>query len=67
MFLKNILICLFVFITFSQSAFAYLDPGNGSMIVQIILASIFGLICTFKVWFGKIFGIRIKKKDNDDN
>jgi len=55
---------LFIVLT-SQKAYAYLDPGTGSMIVQIIIASICGLVCTTKMWFNKVLNI-FRKKENDD-
>lgn len=37
-----------------QGAFAYLDPGTGSMIMQVIAASIVGAGCTIGVYKKKI-------------
>ena len=47
-----------------QSAHAYLDPGTGSMVVQIVIASVVGFVCTFKMWFLKLFPF-LKKDKND--
>ena len=35
---------LVVIITMTQTAYAYLDPGTGSLFIQIILAEIAGAI-----------------------
>ena len=48
-----------------QKAFAYLDPGTGSMIVQVIIASIAGIGCTLALWKDKIIGF-FKKGSKDD-
>ncbi len=37
-----------------QGALAYLDPGTGSMIIQVIIASIVGAGCTIGVYKKKI-------------
>ena len=37
-----------------QKAYAYIDPGTGSMVLQIIIASIIGLGITFKAWIYKL-------------
>ena len=51
-----------------QPAYAYLDPGTGSMIVQIIIASIVGIGCTLKLWKDKVISIfRHWKKDDKKN
>ncbi len=46
-----------------ERAFAYLDPGTGSMILQVILAGIVGIGCTFKVWRDKIVHFFRRNKD----
>ena len=45
--------------TFSQTVdprppLAYLDPGTGSMIVQVIIAAITGVLFAIKVFWGRI-------------
>jgi len=36
------------------SAYAYLDPGSGSMLIQIIFGSILGALFTLKMYWKKI-------------
>ena len=36
-----------------QEAYAYIDPGTGSMILQIIAASIIGIGITCRAWVDK--------------
>jgi hypothetical protein len=37
-------------------AHAYLDPGTGSMVLQVIIAGILGAAFTFKTYLRAIFG-----------
>lgn len=60
------LICFLYFIS-TQIASAYLDPNSGSMVLQVILAAIFGFICTFKAWLNKVKVLFSKKKNNESN
>ena len=63
--MKNIRILSFIlFIIFSQKAQAYIDPGSGSIIFQVIIASILTIGYTFKSLFLKLWG---KNKDNKPN
>ena len=39
---------------FSSSAFAYLDPGTGSYILQMLLAGILGALFALKVFWKRI-------------
>lgn len=65
----NVLKLLFVIGIFSliapQRAFAYLDPGTGSMIIQLIVASFAGIGCAIAVWKDKIIKV-FKKGPKDD-
>jgi hypothetical protein len=58
MFFKRILVICFLVLffrfVFPASAYAYLDPGSGSFILQIIIASIMGLIFMVKLYWKKI-------------
>lgn len=48
---------------------AYLDPGSGSLIVQILVAVIVGFLATFRLWKARLlslFGIRQDTEDDDD-
>ncbi len=39
---------------FPQVSYAYLDPGTGSYIFQIILASLVGVAFTIKIYWTKV-------------
>lgn len=47
-----------------KPALAYLDPGTGSMVLQMIIAGIAGAACTFKVWKQKLLNLTKKVKDD---
>lgn len=38
---------------FTRQAHAYLDPGNGSFFIQILIAALVGIPLTFTHWFKK--------------
>jgi hypothetical protein len=39
-----------------REAYAYLDPGTGSYILQILIAGLFGVLFMLKVFWGRIVG-----------
>jgi hypothetical protein len=59
---------LFV-VFFSQNAYAYLDPGSGSFILQVAIAAIVGGVFVIKLYFNKIkvFFKKLLSKDGNDN
>ena len=71
--LVQFLSILFVILCYSQSAAAYLDPGTGSLILQMLIAGIIGAMFTIKLyWYrlkdfiARIFG-KGKESTNDQN
>ncbi len=60
---KVLFACILMNAICPQNAYAYLDPGTGSMILQVILAGIVGIGCTFKVWKQKLTDCIKKVKD----
>jgi hypothetical protein len=56
-------------ITGLNSAFikeqAYLDPGSGSFILQLILAALLGSLFVFKSYWKKIINFLRGKSDNE--
>ena len=52
----KIVIFLLVFfnLTFPGNAYAYIDPGIGSYIFQIIIAALLGAAYTIKLFWGNI-------------
>jgi len=57
---KNHLASIFVIIGlfangfFVSDAFAYIDPGTGSLIIQIIIGALAGIGITLKIYWYKI-------------
>ncbi|MCY3573307.1 MAG: hypothetical protein OXG92_00475 [Chloroflexi bacterium] len=54
----------------ARALFAYLDPGSGSLIVQLLLAIIVGLLATLRLWKARLlalFGIRSGQEEADDD
>lgn len=41
-------------LTLSQNAFAYLDPGTGSYVFQVLIATFIGGLFTIKMYWQKI-------------
>jgi hypothetical protein len=57
-------------LTLPIDAHAYLDPGTGSMVLQVIIAGILGAVFTFKSYvravITSITGIFRKQRDSSD-
>ena len=56
-FNRLLTICSFLILAsflFPPSAYAYLDPGTGSYIFQLLIAGIVGLAFVIKVYWNKI-------------
>jgi hypothetical protein len=43
-----------LFMVLSRDAHAYIDPGTGSLALQILIASIISALFTFKLWLGAV-------------
>ena len=57
MFSKQALFLLAVvggFLLFPRHAYAYLDPGTGSLLLQALLAAVFAMLFVIKSYFQKI-------------
>jgi len=57
---------------FTRDAHAYLDPGTGSYILQLIIAGLVGTVFAVKIYWGKIraffsslFSKRQQKEDDN--
>ena len=49
---------------------SYLDPGSGSLIVQLVIAGILGIVATFRLWKSrvfKLFGLKQDSPADDDD
>lgn len=55
-----------------HSAYAYLDPGTGSYVLQMVLAALFGALFAVKLFWNKIklfiknlFSKQLAEREND--
>ena len=60
--LTIVIMILILYFSFPARAYAYLDPGTGSFIIQLIVGGLLGLAFTiglfwkrFKVWLTNLF------------
>lgn len=52
--LLSVVVALVIVLIPFKEAFAYLDPGTGSFIFQIIMAGILGALFTLKVFWKQV-------------
>lgn len=60
--------CLFL-LTFQAPAHAYLDPGNGSMLIQLILGGAAGVVVLCRMYWHKLLmwlPCKTQKSNHDD-
>ena len=55
-FLAVVFVLGCVFFLLPSSAFAYIDPGSGNYIVQVLVAAFAGLVYTLGHWWRNIIG-----------
>lgn len=55
------LLAIFIFITTINDAYAYIRPGAGNDLIQIIISAVAGIGAFFKNIMNKIKGIFIRK------
>lgn len=72
MIIKLSILIFFLFFAFPKNAYAYLDPGTGSYLFQLLMATILGLSFSIKIFwknvknfFSGIFSKKNKNKTND--
>lgn len=50
----TVTLVLFLWILMVQDSYAYIDPGTGSYLLQLMLAGLLGLVFTIKIYWQKI-------------
>jgi hypothetical protein len=55
-----------IFFLPTRTAHAYLDPGSGSLLLQILVAGAVGALLTFRVWWKRLAGLITGKQDSED-
>ena len=66
---KGVFIILILLSVFPHNVYAYIDPGNGSYILQVLLASLFGGLFALKLFWKKIkhfFAVHSTKRQQRD-
>lgn len=62
---------LFMFLSFTSSSYAYLDPGSGNMFIQAVATVVAGIAMITKVYWHKVkaffFFINKKKLTPEDS
>ncbi len=58
---------IFVCIGITTPAYAYLDPGTGSLLLQGLIATLAAAAATGSIYWGKIRAFFSAKKDEPDN
>ena len=63
------LLCLIVgLISYTSPAYAYLDPGTGSMLLQGLIAGLAAFISVVSIYWQKVKSFFVKQKiDTDTN
>lgn len=63
-FSKGTFFCLVFAMTFnlSNEVWAYLDPGTGSMVLQLLLGGVAGAVVVVKLYWQKIKDFFIREK-----
>jgi len=52
--------------TMLHTQLAYLDPGTGSLILQMIVGGIVGALLFFKTWWYKVKNLFTKNNDSEN-
>ena len=67
---KNWMYKIGVVVVSARAVFAYLDPGSGSLLIQLLIAVIVGILATFRFWKSRVlrlFGMEEEKDQPEDN
>ncbi len=63
--LSVLLLAAFSLLISTDTSFAYIDPGSGSMILQVLIASILGILTAVKIYWHKIKSYFSKSSDSN--
>ena len=59
------LVVLLYGVSLTEEALAYLDPGSGSMMLQLLLGGIVGVAAILKLYWNSFTGLFRRKKQQD--
>ncbi|MFT5320224.1 MAG: hypothetical protein ACI934_000355 [Pseudohongiellaceae bacterium] len=68
--LKNLyssMLSFILLVSIATPAYAYLDPGTGSLILQGLIAGLAMISFTFKMWWYKLTSFFKKSDDSEDS
>ena len=69
-FFNPLFLALVLLVFVPKTAFAYLEPGTGSYLFQVIVLSIMGLLFTLKMYWQRFIAFvksLLGKKESDGN
>ena len=61
-FTRPVVAVILMFIATPQTAWAYLDPGTGSMLLQLLLGGIAGALIVAKLYWRRFRGLFRREK-----
>jgi hypothetical protein len=65
--LTTLLLVLLYSVSLTEEALAYLDPGSGSMMLQLLLGGIVGVAAILKLYWNSFTGLFWRKKHQDNS
>lgn len=65
--LKNLLLLVVFILCLTTNASAYLDPGSGSYILQMLVAGLLGGVYAIKLYWAKIVNFFKGSPSSEDN
>ena len=65
--LKLAVLCLGILLFLTRPAHAYLDPGSGSMVLQLLLGGVAAIGVVIKLFWHRILNIFGIRKEEDNN
>jgi hypothetical protein len=63
---NGLLFFTLLFIFTPNISWAYLDPGTGSFIIQVVVATVVGAAVTIKMYWKKLINFFTGKKEEDE-
>ena len=63
--MTTFLVVLLYGVSLTEEALAYLDPGSGSMMLQLLLGGIVGVAAILKLYWNSFTGLFRRKKQQD--
>jgi hypothetical protein len=64
---KTFFLVLLYAVSLTKEALAYLDPGSGSMMLQLLLGGIAGLAVILKLYWNAFAGLFRRKKHRENS